>query len=113
MSKSLVKTEIVVNENKVSVLRVRGTDYISLTDLARYVNPTESSFTIKDWTRRADTINFIGLWEKLHNPDFNLGEFGLIKTEYGVNKFYMSPNQWVRQLSLLRDNGWINKLCKG
>jgi hypothetical protein len=97
MNKSLVKAEIIVNENKISVLRVRDTDYISLTDLAKYANPTEPSFTIKDWIRRADTVNFIGLWEKLHNPSFNLAEFAQIKTEYGVNKFYMSPTQWVRR----------------
>ena len=97
MSKKIVKTEFIVQGHNIAVMRVDDVEYISLTDLAKYANPTEPSFTIKDWTRRADTINYIGLWEKLYNPNFNLAEFAQIKTEYGVNKFYMSPTQWVKR----------------
>jgi phage regulator Rha-like protein len=97
MVEKKITTTLMVQANKISVIRVKDIEYISLTDIAKYANPTEPSFTIKDWIRRADTVNFIGLWEKLYNPKFNLAEFAQIKTEYGVNKFYMSPTQWVKR----------------
>ena len=86
-----------VKENKVGILRVEDIDYISLTDLAKYQNPTDPSFIIKDWMRRIKTIEYIGLWEQLNNQDFNLGELHLIKKEYSSSRFYMSVNQWVKR----------------
>ncbi len=95
--KNNITATIIVKDNKIGILRVGDIDYISLTDLARYENSTEPSFAVKDWIRRVSTINYIGLWEQLNNINFNLGEFHQIKTEYGVNKFYMSPTQWVKR----------------
>ena len=90
-----------VNNTKVRVMRIGNTDYVSLTDLARYKNPEEPSFTVKDWMRRVSTINYIGLWEQLNNVNFNLGEFTQIKTEYGTNPFYMSPTQWIKRTNAI------------
>ena len=101
MKKDLVTTEIVVKENKVGILRVGNVNYISLTDLAKYQNSSDPSFTVKNWLRRINTINYIGLWEEIHNQDFNLVEFDQIKTEYGRNSFAMSPTQWVKRTNAI------------
>ena len=95
-NKSIV-TEIVVKENKVGVLRVGNVNYISLTDMAKYQNSSDPSFTVKNWLRRITTIDYIGLWEQIHNTSFNLVEFDQIKTEYGKNTFAMSPSQWIKR----------------
>ncbi len=97
MKNDLVKTEIIVKENKVGILRVGNVNYISLTDLAKYQNSSDPSFTVKNWLRRITTIDYIGLWEQIHNQDFNLVEFDQIKTEYGRNSFAMSPTQWIKR----------------
>ena len=101
MKKDSVTTEIVVKENKVGILRVGNVNYISLTDLARYQNSSDPSFTIKNWLRRINTIDYIGLWEEIHNQDFNLVEFDQIKTEYGRNSFAMSPTQWIKRTNAI------------
>ena len=101
MKKDLVTTEIVVKEKNVGILRVGNVNYISLTDLARYQNSSDPSFTIKNWLRRINTIDYIGLWEEIHNQDFNLVEFDQIKTEYGRNSFAMSPTQWIKRTNAI------------
>ena len=101
MKKDLVTTEIVVKKNKVGILRVGNVNYISLTDLARYQNSSDPSFTVKNWLRRINTIDYIGLWEEIHNQDFNLVEFDQIKTEYGRNSFAMSPTQWIKRTNAI------------
>ncbi len=95
--KGIIKTKILVKDTLISVIRNNNTDYISLTDLAKYQNTTDPSFTVKNWLRRVSTIDYIGLWEKLHNLNFNLVEFDQIKTEYGKNTFAMSPTQWIKR----------------
>ena len=70
-------------------------DYISLTDIAKYKNPFEPSDVIKNWLRRKDTIEFLGLWESMYNKDFNSVEFDRIKSEAGYNSFTISPRRWV------------------
>ena len=70
-------------------------DYISLTDIARYKNSYEPSDVIKNWLRRKDTIEFLGLWESLYNKNFNSVEFDRIKSEAGSNAFTLSPKRWV------------------
>ena len=97
MKKDLITSEITVKENKIGILRVKNDNYISLTDLAKYQNSSDPSFTVKNWLRRINTIDYIGLWEELHNLDFNLVEFDQIKTEYGKNSFAMSPTQWIKR----------------
>ena len=67
-------------------------DYISLTDIARYKSD-EPSDVIKNWMRRKDTIEFLGLWESLNNMNFNSVEFDRIKSEAGYNSFTLSPKK--------------------
>ena len=97
MKNELIKTEIIVKDTPISVIRTDKTDFISLTDLAKYQNSSDPSFTVKNWLRRVSTIDYIGLWEQLHNSSFNLVEFDQIKTEYGKNSFAMSPTQWIKR----------------
>ena len=101
MNKNEITTQIIVKENKVRILRVGNIDYISLTDLARYQNSSDPSFTVKNWLRRISTIDYIGLWEQINNIDFNLVEFDQIKTEYGKNSFTMSPTQWIKRTNAI------------
>ena len=101
MKKELIKTEIIVKENKVGILRIGNINYISLTDLAKYQNSSDPSFTVKNWLRRINTIDYIGLWEEIHNQNFNLVEFDQIKTEYGRNSFAMSPTQWIKRTNAI------------
>ena len=101
MKKDLVTAEIIVKENKVGILRIGNVNYISLTDLAKYQNSSDPSFTVKNWLRRINTIDYIGLWEEIHNQDFNLVEFDQIKTEYGKNSFAMSPTQWIKRTNAI------------
>ena len=97
MKHNVITTELNVKDSLVGVMRVGNIDYISLTDIARAENSSEPSFTIKNWLRRIDTINYIGLWEQLHNENFNLVEFDQIKSEYGKNSFAISPSQWIKR----------------
>ena len=97
MNSEIVRAEINVKNLKISILHVNNIDYISLTDLARFQNSSDPSFTVKNWLRRVSTIDYIGLWEQLHNKEFNLVEFDQIKTEYGKNSFAMSPSQWIKR----------------
>ena len=101
MKTNIVTTEIIVKENKVGIMRVGNVNYISLTDLAKYQNSSDPSFTVKNWLRRINTINYIGLWEEIHNQNFNLVEFDQIKTEYGRNSFAMSPTQWIKRTNAI------------
>ena len=101
MKRDIVRTEITVKENKIGILRVGNVNYISLTDLAKYQNSSDPSFTVKNWLRRISTIDYIGLWEEIHNQDFNLVEFDQIKTEYGRNSFAMSPTQWIKRTNAI------------
>ena len=102
MKNNIITTEMVVKETKVGVMRVGNVNYISLTDLAKYQNSSDPSFTVKNWLRRITTIDYIGLWEEIHNDNFNLVEFDQIKTEYGRNSFAMSPTQWIKRTNAIR-----------
>ena len=101
MNNEKVTTEIIVKENRVGILRINNVDYISLTDLAKYQNSSDPSFTVKNWLRKITTIDYIGLWEKIHNVNFNLVEFDQIKNEYGKNSFAMSPSQWIKRTNAI------------
>lgn len=97
MKKDIIKTEINVVNHKVSVLRVNENEYISLTDLARYVNPEEPKIPIQTWIRNKNVISYLGLWEKIHNRDFKGIEFTTFENEAGKNSFYLSPQKWIKE----------------
>ena len=70
-------------------------DFISLTDIAKYHNPELPGYVIQNWMRNRSTIEFLGLWEKLNNPQFNCLEFEAIKQAAGSNSFAMTPKKWI------------------
>lgn len=84
--------EITVLEQEI---HINKDDYFSLTDIARYKNQESPADVVKNWLRRKDTIEFIGLWEKLNNPNFKVVEFDQFKNEAGYNYFTMSPKKWI------------------
>ena len=84
--------EITVLEKEI---HINKDDYFSLTDIAKYKNPEAPADVVKNLLRRKDTIEFIGLWEKLNNPNFNVVEFDQFKNEAGHNYFTMSPKKWI------------------
>lgn len=70
-------------------------DYISLTDIAKYRNPDDPAGVIANWLRNRNTIEYLGLWEKMNNPNFNPLEFEEFKNNAGANSFTLSPQKWI------------------
>lgn len=101
MKEDLIKTELIVKNNKVSVIRINGKKYISLTDLARYANPEEPKIPIQTWMRNKNVVSFLGLWEQLHNSEFKGNEFETFENEAGKNSFYLSPQKWVSKTNAI------------
>ena len=93
--KENIKTQIEVKGQEINVMRIDGKEYISLTDLARYVNPSEPKIPIYAWMRNMDVILYLGLWEKINNETFKGHEFETFEKESGKNSFYMSPQKWI------------------
>jgi hypothetical protein len=79
----------------VTTFKQNGEDFISLTDIARNKNAVEPKDVVKNWMRSRTTIEFIGLWEQLNNPDFKGVEFDSFLYEAGSNAFTLSPSKWV------------------
>ena len=101
MKNNLIKSELNVNNNKVSVIRIGTEEYISLTDLARYADEDEPRYPIQNWMRNKDVISFLGLWEKLNNENFKGVEFDTFKNEAGSNKFKISPQKWIKETNAI------------
>ena len=95
--KDNIKTEIIVKEQRINVLRIDNKDYISLTDLARYADEDEPRYPIQNWMRNKDVISYLGLWESINNENFKGVEFDTFKNEAGSNKFKMSPQKWIKE----------------
>lgn len=88
MKKDIIETEIVVQENRIRVMRVGDTDYISLTVLSRYVNEENPANVIIHWMSSKNTFNYIGLWEQLNNE--------LVKSS-----FTLSPKKWISRTNAI------------
>lgn len=82
-----------VNESTITVIHQNETDYISLTDMT--VSFREGSGLIGKWITNKNTMEYLGVWEKINNPNFNYPEFGVIRQEAGTNRFIMSAGQWI------------------
>ena len=106
MNKDNIKTEIIVKDRKIGVLRVGNKEYISLTDLARYADEDDPRYPIQNWMRNKDVISYLGLWESIHNENFKGVEFDTFKNEAGSNKFKISPQKWIRETNAI---GMISK----
>jgi hypothetical protein len=96
MADKVFKGKISAKGTEITVLS-KGTDddYISLTDIAKYKNADFSSDVIQNWMRLRGTVEYLGLWERLHNPNFNYLEFEVIEREAGKNSFVLTPKKWI------------------
>ena len=95
------KSTIEVQGASVAVLSQDRQDLISLTDIARFKNPERSDDLIRNWLRNRNTVEFLGIWEKLHNPAFNSVEFDGIKSQAGLNSFVLTPKHWIEKTSAI------------
>ena len=86
--------ELEVRGTSVRVVKIDGNDFVCLTDMAK-LKSEDPSFTINHWMRNRMTIEYLGLWESLYNPDFKPTEFGRFKEESGLNSFTLSPTKWI------------------
>ena len=87
--------KITVKDTEVVFYKKEQEDYISLTDMARYKDSMEPSLVISHWMSTRYTVDFMGIWESVNNPNFKPTEFGRFKTESGGNGFVMTPKRWV------------------
>ena len=89
--------KIEVLSREVSLYQHREEDFISLTDIARYRDAERGDYIIQNWMRNRNTIEFLGIWEQLNNPDFNSIEFDGIIKQAGLNSFSLTPKRWIAQ----------------
>jgi len=91
----MAKRKVNVKGTEIVVFSKEKEDYISLTDIAKYKDSERTNYIIQNWMRSRNTIEFIGLWELLHNPDFKGIEFDAFKNEAGSNSFTLTPKRWI------------------
>lgn len=91
----MANNEVVVKGIEIKFKSIDKEKYISLTDLARYVNPKEPKIPIQTWMRNKDVLGYLGLWESIHNPSFKGIEFTTFEAAAGKNSFYLSPQRWI------------------
>ena len=87
--------EIIVKDTTIRTMSQNGIDYICITDIARQKNPLEPKDVVKNWMRLKNTIEYLGLWELLNNPNFKGVEFDPLLHEAGSNAFTLSPSRWI------------------
>ena len=86
--------KIIVQNTDVTIISVKENDYISLTDIAKHKS-NEPNAVIGNWMRNRNTIEYLGVWESLYNPEFKPTEFEGFKKEAGLNAFTLSPQKWI------------------
>jgi len=87
--------KITVENLDIVLLSQNEEEYISLTDMARFRDSERTNYIIQNWMRTRYTIEFVGLWEQLHNPNFKSIEFDAFKNEAGTNSFTLTPQKWI------------------
>ena len=91
------KQTIHINGSDIVVLKEKTDDYISLTDMAKYKNAEATGIVISHWLSTRYALDYLGIFERLNNPDFNVTEFGNIRNEAGSNGFVLTVKQWVER----------------
>ena len=101
MDKNHIKTEIIVNEQRINILIIDNKEFISLTDLARYADEDDPRYPIQNWMRNKDVISYLGLWESINNENFKGVEFDTFKNNAGSNRFKISPQKWIKETNAI------------
>ena len=91
-------SKIVVKDTEINVVRINEEDYICLTDMLK---AKDGDFFITDWLRNRNTLEYIGIWEKVYNPNFNYGEFATIRNQSGLNSFKISVKEFVAKTNAI------------
>lgn len=95
----MAKTDkIIVRGTEITVLKESNGDYISITDMLK---AKDGDFFVSDWLRNRNTVEFLGIWESVNNPDFNYGEFAIIRTLAGLNNYKISVKEWVEKTNAI------------
>ena len=89
------KKKLNVNEIEIVLYKQNEEEFISLTDMAKFRDSERTNYIIQNWMRTRSTIEFIGLWEQLHNPNFKRIEFDAFRNESGLNSFTLTPKKWI------------------
>jgi len=107
----LPQLEVDKMAKKNKVIEVQGTEitiyshvkdeYISVTDIARFKYPKRTDYLIQNWMRNRNTIEFLGIWERLNNPDFKPIEFDGFRNQAGLNSFISTPKQWIEKTNAI------------
>ncbi len=90
--------QIEVKGTAISIYSKNAMDFISLTDMLK---AKDGDFFISDWLRNRNTVEFLGIWEQVHNPAFNYGEFAIIKSQAGLNSYKISVKEWVEKTNAI------------
>ena len=90
--------EIKVDNQIINYTKIENEDYISITDMLK---SKDGNFFVTDWLRNRNTIEFLGIWEELHNPNFNYGEFAIIKSRAGLNSYKLSVKEWTQKTNAI------------
>ena len=98
--------KIEVKGMEISLLQKNNDNYISLTDIARYKDVERTDYILQNWMRNRDTIEFLGLWEKINNSNFKPIEFVGFKTQSGLHSFTLTPKRWIESTNAI---GLISK----
>jgi len=93
--------KIVVKGSEISILHIDAEDFISLTDIARHKDALNTDDIIKNWLRNRNTVELLGFWEQLHNPNFKPLEFEGFRKQAGLNSFTMTPKKWIESTNAL------------
>lgn len=90
--------KILVKDIQIAIINNEFGDFISLTDMLK---AKDGDFFISDWLRNRNTVEFLGVWESIYNPDFNYGEFATIKSQAGLNNYKISVKDWVQKTNAI------------
>ena len=90
--------KIIVRGSEITIINSEGRDYISITDMLK---AKDGDFFISDWLRNRNTVEFLGIWERVYNPDFNYGEYAIIKSQAGLNNYKISVKEWVEKTNAI------------
>jgi len=93
-----VKKQIQVKGIDISIMKIDDDDFISLTDMLK---AKDGDFFISDWLRNRNTVEFLGIWEKIHNSNFNYGEFATIRSNAGLNNYKLSVKEWTQKTNAI------------
>lgn len=91
-------SKITVLSTNINVININNEDYICITDMLK---AKDGDFFISDWLRNRNTLEYLGIWERLYNPNFNYGEFAIIRNQSGLNSFKISVKEYVEKTNAI------------